>query len=75
MTQYLRNAFGAGKSITWGQVGRLGSENFWATNGTRLTVRCHFIGPKNVSISWAQTLPLALVMDLPASKALRYGTV
>ncbi len=36
----------------------------WALNGTRLTARCHF--PKKF-------LPLALVMDLPASKALRTG--
>jgi hypothetical protein len=34
---------------------------------------CHFTGPKNVSISGARHPPsLALVMDLPASKALGY---
>ncbi len=43
------------------------------TNGTHLTARCLFIGPKKVSISRAYSLPLALGMDMPASKALRTG--
>jgi hypothetical protein len=47
----------------WARKSRL----FWAPNGTRPTARCYFTGPKKVSISKAQPLPLALVMDFPAS--------
>jgi hypothetical protein len=46
---------------------------FWAPNSTRLMARCHFTGPKKVSISRANPLPLAFVMDLHASKTLRTG--
>ncbi len=52
-----------------GQVGgvwALETSIFWAPNGTRLKGRCHFTGPK--------PLPLALVMDLHASKTLRSQT-
>jgi len=31
--------------------------HFWAPNGTRLSARCHFTGPKQVSISRAQPPP------------------
>jgi hypothetical protein len=30
---------------------------FWAPNGTRLSARCHFTGPKKLSISRAQPPP------------------
>jgi hypothetical protein len=30
---------------------------FWAPNGTRLSARCHFTGPKELSISRAQPPP------------------
>jgi hypothetical protein len=45
---------------------------FWGPKyiSTRLTTRNHFTGPNKVSISRAQPSPLALVMDMPASKAL-----
>jgi hypothetical protein len=38
-----------------------------------LRARCHSQGPKKVSIPGPNPIPLALVMDLPASKALRTG--
>jgi hypothetical protein len=59
-----------------GQVGgswALEILTFLGPNGTRLTALCHFTGPKKVLISRANPLPLALVMDLPASKALPTG--
>jgi hypothetical protein len=37
---------------------------FWAPNGTRLSARCHFRGPKKLSISRAQPPPTCpIVMD------------
>ncbi len=42
-------------------------------NGTRLSARCHFIGPKNTPFPGPNTLPLALVMDHHASKTLCTG--
>jgi hypothetical protein len=39
--------------------GRVGG----APNGTRLSARCHFTGPKKLSISRAHPLPLTQVMD------------
>jgi hypothetical protein len=42
----------------------------WALNGTRLTARCNFRGPKKSRFPGPNPLPLAQVMDLPASKAL-----
>jgi hypothetical protein len=47
---------------------------FRARNGTRLTAGCLFTGPKKASISRANPLPLALVKDLPSSKALCTGS-
>ncbi len=44
-----------------------------ASNSICLTSRCHFTGPKKVLISRVQPLPLAFIMYLPASKALRTG--
>jgi hypothetical protein len=44
----------------WEGVGPWKSRLFWALNGTRLTARCHFTGPKKVSISMAQPPPMAL---------------
>jgi hypothetical protein len=51
------------------------SGQFGAPIGTRLTVRCHFTGPKNLDFHGptVNTLPLVLVMDLHASKTLRTG--
>ncbi len=53
MARPVRNAFDAGKSITWASGRGLGPGNrdFWAPNGTRRTARCHFTGPKKVPIS------------------------
>ncbi len=45
----------------------------WAPNGTRLSARCHFTGPKKLSNSRAQPLPLAQIMDMHASKTLCTG--
>jgi hypothetical protein len=59
-----------------GQVGggwALEFSFFLGPNGTRLSVQCHFTGPKKLLNSRAQTLPLALVMDMHASKALCTG--
>jgi hypothetical protein len=36
------------------------SRVFWAPNGTRLSARCHFTGPKKLSISRAQPPPTCL---------------
>ncbi len=41
---------------------------FWAPNGTRLTARCHLTGPKKSRFPGPIPLPLALVIDLHASK-------
>jgi hypothetical protein len=41
---------------------------FWAPNGTRLLARWHFTGPKKLSNFRAQPLPLALLMNMHASK-------
>jgi hypothetical protein len=46
-----------------GQVGGgwpLEIESFWAPNGTHLTARCHFTGPKKLSISMAQPPPIII---------------
>jgi hypothetical protein len=46
---------------------------FWAPNGNRLTARCHFTGPKKSRFPGPNPLPLALVMEMPLSKALHTG--
>jgi hypothetical protein len=46
---------------------------FWAPNVTRISVRCHFAGPKKVSISRAQPLLLALVMDAAHIKSITHA--
>ncbi len=51
----------------------LSSEMDRAPKGTRLSARCRFIGPKKLSISGLNPIPLALVMSLHASKTLRKG--
>jgi hypothetical protein len=43
---------------------------FLTPNGTCLTARCHFTGPKKSRFPGPNRLPLALVMELTASKAL-----
>jgi hypothetical protein len=58
-----------GKSITWASGRGLGPGNldlFWH--------QIAFTGPEKISISSVNPLPLALVMDLPATKALRTGS-
>ncbi len=57
----------------WEGVGPWNSRVFWAPNGTRLLARCHFTGPKNSQIPGPNPLPLALVMDMHASKTLCTG--
>ncbi len=58
-------------SITWASERGLDPGNlFWAPNGTRLSARYHFTGPKKVSISRAQ---LALVMDAARIKSIAHG--
>jgi hypothetical protein len=47
--------------------------NFWAPNGTRLSAQCHFTGPKDSGIPGPNPLPLALVLDMNASKTLCKG--
>ncbi len=43
----------------------------WAPNDTRLLARCHFQGPKKSRFPGPNPLPLALVLDMHASKTLR----
>jgi hypothetical protein len=60
----VRNASDAGKSITWANgrgVGPWKSRLLWAPNGTHLTAQCQ---------SLDFPMPLTLVVNLPASKAL-----
>ncbi len=69
------NAFDAGKSITRASGRGLGPGNqeFFGPcemHGIEPSGECR-LGPKKVEISMAKLLPLALVMDFPASKALR----
>jgi hypothetical protein len=54
------------------QFGVQKSQLFWTPNGARLKARGHS-GPKKSRFPWPNPLPLALVMDLPTSKALRTG--
>jgi hypothetical protein len=44
-----------------------------AYDGTRLSARCHFTGPKNSRIPGPNPLPLPLVMYMHASKTLCTG--
>ncbi len=54
----------------WSQLHyKSSNETFWAPNGTRLTTRCHFTGPKKVSISRAQLFPFARI------KSITYGAL
>ncbi len=48
---------------------------FWARNGTRLSARCHFTGPKNSRLSGPNPLPLAQVMDAVRIKSITHGAV
>jgi hypothetical protein len=45
----------------------------WAPNGTRLTARCHFTGPKKVSISRAQPSPTCPRIGYARIKNITYG--
>ncbi len=48
----VRHAFDAGSICylgKWEGVGPWKSQVFWALNGTHLSARCHFTGPKNLS--------------------------
>ncbi len=59
------NAFDAGSIHClgkWERVEPWKSRVFRTPNGTRLSARCRFTGPKKLSISRAQPLPLALVI-------------
>jgi hypothetical protein len=46
---------------------------FWAPNGTRLSARCHFTGPKNSRLSGPNPLPLDQVMDAVRIKSITHG--
>jgi hypothetical protein len=54
----------------WEGVRPWNSRVFWAPNDTCLSAWCHFTGPKKLSNSREKPLPLALVMDMHASKTL-----
>ncbi len=47
--------------------------SFWVRNGTRLSARCHFTGPKKLSNSGPNPLPLALVMDMQCTYPKHYA--
>jgi hypothetical protein len=51
-------------------LGQVGGGWALGPKQTRLTVRCHFTGPKKSRIPGPNPLPLALVMDLHTSKTL-----
>jgi hypothetical protein len=61
-----------------GQVGEglaLEIESFWAScNGIEPICECH-LGPKNSRFPGPNPLPLAQVMDLPASKIITHRDV
>jgi hypothetical protein len=63
--------------ITWasgrGWALKILSTVFWVTNGTRLSARCLSQCPKNSRIPGPNPLPLALIMDMHASKTLCTG--
>jgi hypothetical protein len=48
---------------------------FGPSNGTRLTARCHFTGPKKVSISRAQPPPTCPHNGVARIKSITYGAV
>jgi hypothetical protein len=48
--------------------------HFWAPNGTHLTARFHFTGPKKVSISRAQPPPTCPPNVSARIKSITYGT-
>jgi hypothetical protein len=47
----------------------------WAPNGTRLSARCHFTGPKNPRFPGPNLLPLAQVMDAASIKSITHRDV
>jgi hypothetical protein len=59
-----------GKSFSYVHLGF-----FWAPYGTRLTARCHFTGPKKVSISRAQPPPACPRNGSARIKNITYGAV
>jgi hypothetical protein len=54
---------------------RLKISSFLGPKGARLSARCHFTGPKKLSISRPKPLPFVLVMDLHVSKTLLAGRI
>ncbi len=48
---------------------------FWAPNGTRLSARCHFTGPKNLSNSRAQPPPTCPRNGYARIQNIKHGAV
>ncbi len=62
-----------GANPLFGQIGggcALEISTFWAPNATHLMAPCYFTGPKKSLFPEPNSLPLALIIYLPATKAL-----
>jgi hypothetical protein len=70
----VHNVLDACISITWASGRGMALEFYWVPNGTRLSARSHFTGPKKLSrIPGPNPLPLAQVMDMHTSKTFCTG--
>ncbi len=77
-TKTVRNAFDAGKSITWASKMGLSPENlnfFRLTWQAGLTARCNFTGHKKVSISRVQPPPTCPRNGFARIKSTSYGAI